>query len=238
VRIHRSATGEDGIRLPNEMLQDVRLTWAARGLLVDLLSRPDGWHGNVLEISREARKERGDQLGEGRAAIGRLFAELERFGYMSRKRTRDAQGNFMTVLEVYDIPQHADIGPQSKPNNSPKYPRGVYLYRHWDADGRLLYVGIANMPGQRERQHAKSSPWMEFQAEMTVERFETRREAEDAEDAAIANEQPIFNLAGNDTPEARERLTTYLTGRGRLDLLTASSTLREAGIADVRHRLP
>jgi hypothetical protein len=219
MRIYRSATSQDGIRLPNEMLQDVRLTWAARGLLVDLLSRPEGWHGNVLELSQEARRLRGDQLGEGRAAVGRLFAELERFGYMARKRTHDAQGGFTTILKVYDTPQHGDLGDQPKPDTTPKYPRGEYLYRHWDADANLLYVGVAKKPAQRERQHAKSSPWMVFHAETTLQRFETRGESERAEAAAIANEWPLFNVAGNDCPEARRRLTTYLEARNRLDLL-------------------
>lgn len=146
MRIHRYATDQDGFRYRNEMLQDERLSWAARGLLVELLSKPDGWHSNADEIAREARRSRGDKAGEGRAAIRALFAELERYGYMTRQKTHDAQGRMTTVLEVYDTPQHEEVDAATvRKASSPRYPRGDYLYRHWDNDGRLLYVGIASM---------------------------------------------------------------------------------------------
>lgn len=222
MKIHRSVDARGGAAYPVEMLQDVRLSWAARGLLVDLLSRPGGWHGNVLQLSQEARQARGYVYGEGRAGVGSLFAELERFGYLSRKRTRDAQGGFTTVLDVFDTPQHGDLGEQPKPDTTPKFPRGEYLYRHWDANETLLYVGLAKNPTQREQQHVKSSPWMVFHAATTRERFETRGEAERAEATAIAKERPLFNVAGNDTPEARQRLLEYLEARGRTDLLASA----------------
>jgi hypothetical protein len=224
VRIHRSASDHDGPRYRNELLQDDRLSLAGLGLLVKLLNKPDGWSSTADDISREARQHRGEKYGEGRKAIRTLFAELERCGYLVRKRTHDAQGRFVTLLEIHDTPQPVVIVPEPPNTAASEYPRGEYLYRHWDTDGRLLYVGIAANPGQRERRHAKSSRWMEFQAEMTVERFETRREAEDAEAVAIANEQPIFNMAANDTLEARERLTAYLTEQGRTDLLAPAAS--------------
>jgi hypothetical protein len=93
------------------------------------------------------------------------------------------------------------------------------LYRHWDADGRLLYVGIAQRPTARKRQHEVSSPWMAFQVEMTVEPFGSRTDAEAAEAEAIRTEQPLFNVAGNESPGARRRLVEYLVKHGRTDLL-------------------
>lgn len=34
-----------------------------------------------------------------------------------------------------------------------------YTYRHYDAEGRLLYVGIARDTQRRAMQHATASPW-------------------------------------------------------------------------------
>lgn len=219
MRIHKSEDDENGVRLRNEMLQDEQLSLAALGLLVRLLTQGDEYPGNADDLSREARRSRGDRRGEGRRATRGLFAELERHGYLVRRRIRDAQGLFKTVLDVYDTPQPTTSAPAPGRHPVPHYPRGEYLYRHWDADGRLLYVGIAKRPMARERQHEASSPWMVFQAEMTVEPFGSRADAEAAEAEAIRTEEPLFNVAGNESPGARRRLVEYLVKHGRTDLL-------------------
>jgi hypothetical protein len=219
VRIHKTGDDSNGVRLRNEMLQDEHLSLPALGLLVRLLTQGDDFPGNADELSREARRSRGDRRGEGRRATRGLFAELERHGYLVRRRVRDAQGLFKTVLDVYDTPQPMTQAPTPGRHPVPHYPRGAYLYRHWDADGRLLYVGIAERPTARERQHETSSPWMTFQVEMTVEPFGSRADAEAAEAEAIRTEQPLFNVAGNESPAARRGLVEYLVKHGRTDLL-------------------
>lgn len=67
------------------------------------------------------------------------------------------------------------------------------LYRHFDADGRLLYVGIATDPYARADQHRHRSRWHRFSARMEVEWREDRESAERAEAAAIVSEEPVFN---------------------------------------------
>ncbi|RKT09464.1 hypothetical protein BX285_6559 [Streptomyces sp. 1114.5] len=42
MQIHRSVSERDFAVLPNAVLQNRRLSFTARGLLADLLSRPDG----------------------------------------------------------------------------------------------------------------------------------------------------------------------------------------------------
>lgn len=42
MQIHRSRHARGFTVLPNTLLQDRRLSYTARGLLADLLSRPDG----------------------------------------------------------------------------------------------------------------------------------------------------------------------------------------------------
>ncbi len=93
------------------------------------------------------------------------------------------------------------------------------LYFWYDADGRLLYVGITEDLATRQTSHAKKSSWSAFAATSEVRRFASRVEAERAEKAAIEAERPLFNHVHNDTAEARQRLVAYLIEHGRMDLL-------------------
>lgn len=70
------------------------------------------------------------------------------------------------------------------------------LYRHFDASGRLLYVGISNDARQRLQQHLKCCDWRARFSSMTVEEHPTRGSAVDAEARAILEEHPIYNRAG------------------------------------------
>jgi excinuclease UvrABC nuclease subunit len=71
---------------------------------------------------------------------------------------------------------------------------GCSLYRHFDADGGLLYVGISLRALRRLAEHAKSQ-WADQIVSVTVESFPNRAEAAKAERAAILNEAPRFNVA-------------------------------------------
>lgn len=67
------------------------------------------------------------------------------------------------------------------------------VYRFYDAEGRLLYVGISlNLEG-RLAKHRRREWWPEV-VRCDVEWFEDRRGAKAAERAAIAEEDPIHNV--------------------------------------------
>lgn len=93
------------------------------------------------------------------------------------------------------------------------------LYRWFDWDDRLLYVGITRDMAARQESHAKASSWGRFAARCVVERYPNRECVEYAEREAIQAERPFFNHVHNDTPEARQRLVAYLVEQGHLDLL-------------------
>lgn len=59
------------------------------------------------------------------------------------------------------------------------------LYRHYDADKNLLYVGISLNTAQRLYQHMRDSKWASGISSIEVERFPSRQEALIAEEAAI-----------------------------------------------------
>lgn len=72
------------------------------------------------------------------------------------------------------------------------------LYRLFDADTRLLYVGITNAPESRWNQHRIEKAWWKDVAEKAVTWFDSRQEAESAESVAIRTEHPIWNVKGRD----------------------------------------
>jgi predicted GIY-YIG superfamily endonuclease len=82
------------------------------------------------------------------------------------------------------------------------------LYRHFDAEGRLLYVGITNNYARRSGEHADDKPWWRDVARSEVERYPTRKAAMDAEKAAIESEHPLDNDQHNKgNPRRRIRKT-------------------------------
>ncbi|MEU8197435.1 hypothetical protein AB0C10_26965 [Microbispora amethystogenes] len=95
------------------------------------------------------------------------------------------------------------------------------LYRYYDAQDRLLYVGITDNLIGRTMDHVQRSSWSEFATRATIERYPTRKEADEAERAAITAERPLFNAQYQDTPETHRRLVEYLIEQGRTDLLVA-----------------
>lgn len=73
-------------------------------------------------------------------------------------------------------------------------PSTTQLYRHYDKDGLLLYVGISSNFFARPH---KNSKWFYRIATITIEHYETRNLALEAETAAIVAEKPVFNLHSN-----------------------------------------
>lgn len=76
------------------------------------------------------------------------------------------------------------------------------LYRHFDAVGALLYVGISRSAAARLASHEQSN-WDQDIARVDVEWFESRAAALRAERKAIAQEEPKHNKSPgqrNETP--------------------------------------
>lgn len=68
------------------------------------------------------------------------------------------------------------------------------LYRFYNAEGRLLYVGITSVGPSRWKQHAIEKGWWTEVASITIEHFDTRAEATLAERSAIQAEHPMHNV--------------------------------------------
>jgi len=68
------------------------------------------------------------------------------------------------------------------------------LYRHYDAEGRLLYVGVTDCLTERDKQHASKSVWHKDVARTDTEWCLSRDHAFALERVAIEYERPLHNV--------------------------------------------
>ena len=96
--------------------------------------------------------------------------------------------------------------------------RGCSLYRFYDVEGRLLYVGVTSVGPSRWSDHELHKAWWVHVVRTTVEHFPDRAEALAAERAAIEAEQPIHNIALTRPSRAKPRLHKRSHGTGGMTL--------------------
>jgi hypothetical protein len=88
------------VQIENSTAQDSRLSWAARGLLLYLLSLPADWQVRVSHLI-----EQGDS---GRDGVRRMLRELQTFGYASgfgKAEDRGDSGRFGSQpIVIYESP--------------------------------------------------------------------------------------------------------------------------------------
>ena len=85
--------------------------------------------------------------------------------------------------------------PLPPPQHHTGLPRsGFHLYRLWDSDDRLLYVGVSTRLRDRIRSHVRR--WGDLIDAVTYEEHPDERAMLAAEREAIANEDPALNRAG------------------------------------------
>jgi hypothetical protein len=90
--------------------------------------------------------------------------------------------------EVVDLNDHQHHGRAYRP-------QVTELYRHYDINGVLLYVGISISSITRAKQHKAASGWWGEIVRIDIERFPNRKMADDAETVAIQTENPKYNVA-------------------------------------------
>ncbi len=79
--------------------------------------------------------------------------------------------------------------------NEPHEDRPAAVYRLWDADGALLYVGSSYNPDERCQRH-RTAPWWPLVTRRTDEWRSNRADAYHGEMAAIEKEEPVHNVMG------------------------------------------
>lgn len=99
--------------IDNQLIEDKRLTWGARGLLEYMLSKPDDWKFYMSELITHSDND-------GRDKTYGYLKELKKYGYVIRKQNRNSKGKFAAQdLIVTDIPvisPHTDFPDTDKPD--------------------------------------------------------------------------------------------------------------------------
>ena len=84
--------------LDNTALEDVRLSWRAKGLHCYLMSKPDGWKVQVAQLVAGSK--------EGRDAVYTALGELLEHGYAQRQQQRGGDGRIAAWdYTIYEVPQ-------------------------------------------------------------------------------------------------------------------------------------
>jgi predicted GIY-YIG superfamily endonuclease len=83
--------------------------------------------------------------------------------------------------------------------------RRTSLYRHFDEGGALLYVGVSLSALNRLGQHAEHSGWYGAIARVTIQNFDTREAALEAERSAIVRESPAHNIQHKKAAQAASK---------------------------------
>lgn len=78
-----------------------------------------------------------------------------------------------------------------------------FLYRIFDKNNDLIYIGISNQWSERMHSHEKDSRWFEEASLIKIEKFETREDVERAERKAIRIEKPLYNKVFSNTYESK-----------------------------------
>lgn len=98
MRVHRTTPEPGYTPFQNWVLQDERLSFGARGLLVYLVSLEDGTRVDIKTLAAEHP--------DGQRAIAGFMRELVKYGYMIRRRIRDVETyEIKTTIDVFDLPQ-------------------------------------------------------------------------------------------------------------------------------------
>lgn len=109
------------------------------------------------------------------------------------------------------------------------------LYRYFDTDGRLLYVGISGNNLKRQSQHKKNSEWFSQAATAKFEHFSNRQAALAAEKQAIQTEKPIYNLQYAKTHYQKINISEALSKLHLLSVFHSTDVYGKAIVLDKGH---
>ena len=97
--IFRTINNIDFTPISNYTINDKRLSWEARGLLIYLLSKPKTWVTRTSDIIRQT--EFAGKFAAKKKMVRRIFRELIAAGYMTRERFHLPNGQWQWVTSVY-----------------------------------------------------------------------------------------------------------------------------------------
>ena len=90
--------------ITNAVVNDRRLSFRARGILIYLLSKPVDWRTRSESIAAQSDKD-------GRDSVRSAMREMEAFGYLVRNRVQDDRGRWHTIQTIFEDPLDLSVTP-------------------------------------------------------------------------------------------------------------------------------
>ena len=97
----------------NQILEDGRLSFKARGIAAFLLSKPDDWNISWKNLA--------DSAPEGRDSILAGMTELKEHGYLTREKLQNERGQWYTTVLIADHPQEDWLEALKQPDTDNPY---------------------------------------------------------------------------------------------------------------------
>lgn len=95
------------VQIDKTPINDNRLSWKAKGLLIYLLSKPNNWKVRISDLVNHAT--------DGEKAVYSALQELEDCGYVIRKQIRETNGVFGEIeYTILEIPLHNEPSQKQK----------------------------------------------------------------------------------------------------------------------------
>lgn len=140
-------------------VEDVRLSWKAKGIHDYLMSKPDHWNANINELTKAST--------DGMAAVRSGVQELIDFGYMARVRVVDEETKRVErwELHTYETPElnpHFATEPDSENRNvEPDCGFPEVEKPHVENRTHSNYVSVVSNEGSKTPPPISSDPYMD-----------------------------------------------------------------------------
>lgn len=123
----------------NDTIEDPRLSFKALGLLMFLLSRPDGWHVDYRHLA--------GTHADGEYATRMALRELEEAGYLHRAKERSPNGQYEAVSIIFERPQPS----------LPQPPTAAVIAARETADARTAAIEKTEVASTKRPKEASSN---------------------------------------------------------------------------------
>lgn len=80
-------------QIPNKILNDDSISWKAKGLLCYLLSKPENWRSNYLDIMKHSPRKENGKYTDGEISLRTIMKELVSNGYAKKEVIVDKDRN-------------------------------------------------------------------------------------------------------------------------------------------------
>jgi len=186
------------VQIDKRVFEDPRLSWRAKGIMGYLLSKPDGWKVNVVDIWGKGK--------EGRNAVQDCMSELAVFGYAELVTTHNDQGVF-TGKEwvVSEEPKGGFTDATEKPKTeAPKTRKSVF---------RSISNNELNSNNEEGEEEEKNAPTLPKTFDEMLQRVNAEVSTIEAEKEKISPVPAAPSFSGSDISDEADELKNGVVRR-------------------------